>query len=73
MVKKIRDVERTANNVIVREITFRLKYRNFSELSNFGLDVLDQYRYGEINFVQAHNELINLGFNLRENNVIVDY
>lgn len=73
MVKKLRNVERTADNVIVREITFRLRYRNFSELSNYGLDVLDQYRYGEITFDQAHNELINLGFNLHENNVIVDY
>ena len=71
MVRKIRMNEDLGKDF--KTITFKLRYRDFSELSKKALDVLDKYRQGSMDYLEAHNALITSGFYLREDNVIVDY
>ena len=71
MVRKIRINEDLDKDF--KTITFKLRYRDFSELSKEALDILDRYRQGSMDYLEAHNALIRSGFNLLEDNVIVDY
>lgn len=54
-------------------ITFNILYRRFTELTPEVLKILDEYTSGEISWTKAHNDLIIYGFNLKEDNTIVDY
>ena len=54
-------------------ITFKLKYRTFAELTSECLTLLDKYKMGKISYTEAHNGLIMYGFNLKEDNTIIDF